>query len=228
MNINFFKKIESKFYDNISIEKLTMPSEIVEIVEEFAPENFDFNMNPQKKRYALRSSTNTNSLIKENLQQIQNSLNDSDSDDENEKNRYLKLELANKELEILELKEKNDALEKVTNALKEYNAVLEVVFKNVDEYEKLCKSLNYSNYREIVKKEMILIKPHKLPDSMDLIPLYIRTSCKYVYTLKSGVEKSYADKINKTSYYNETLLMLQKLFTGVIIILYIYYFIGLK
>jgi hypothetical protein len=55
------------------------------------------------------------------------------------------------------LKEKNDALEKVTNALKEYNAVLEVVFKNVDEYEKLCKSLNYSNYREIVKKEMILI-----------------------------------------------------------------------
>ena len=138
------------------------------------------------------------------------------------------MDLANKELEILELKEKNDRLEKISNTLKEYNAVLEVVFKNVEEYEKLCKSLNYSNYREIVKKEMILIKPHKLPESLDILPLHIRTSCNYVYTLKSGVEKSYADKINKTSYYNASLLMIQKLFTLVIITLYIYYFIGLK
>jgi len=88
--------------------------------------------------------------------------------------------------------------------------------------------LTYSNYREIVKKEMLLIKPHKLPDSMEFLPLHIRTSCNYVYTLKKNVEKDYADKINKTSYYNEALLNLQKIFTVIIITLYIYYFIGLK
>lgn len=205
-----------------------MPTDIVEIVEEFAPENFDHNISP-KKRYALRSTANISSLRKDNLKQIQNALNDTDneSDDEN-KVRYLKLDLANKELEILELKEKNDALEKVTKAMKEYNDVLEIVFKNVEEYDKLCKSLTYSNYREIVKKEMLLIKPHKLPESMDILPLHIRTSCNYVYTLKKNVEKNYADKINKTSYYNEALLNVQKLFTVVIITLYIYYFIGLK
>ena len=206
-----------------------MPTDIVEIVEEFAPENFDHNISP-KKRYALRSTANISSLKKDNLRQIQNALNDSDDDDDknDDKNRYLKLDLANKELEILELKEKNDALEKVTNAMKEYNAVLEIVFKNVEEYEKLCKSLTYSNYREIVKKEMILIKPHKLPHSIDILPLHIRTSCNYVYILKKNVEKDYADKINKTSYYNEALLNLQKIFTVIIITLYIYYFIGLK
>jgi hypothetical protein len=186
-------------------------------------------MKPSKKRYALRSTVSTNSLVKENLKQIQESLNDSDDDSKDEnKVRYLKLDLANKELEILELKEKNDALEKVTKAMKEYNDVLEVVFKNVEEYEKLCKSLTHLNYREIVKKEMIVIKPHKLPESMDVLPLHIRTSCNYVYTLKKSLEKDYADKINKMSYFNESLLNIQKLFTVIIITLYIYYFIGLK
>jgi len=209
---------------------LKMPSTI-EIIEEFAPENFDHaSASTKTKRYALRSTANITSLKKDNLRQIQKSLTDYDSDDADDesKNRYLKLDLANKELEILELKEKNEALEKISNALKEYNSVLEIVFKNIEEYEKLCKSLNHSNYREIVKKEMLVIKPHKLPDSMDILPLHIRTSCNYVYTLKKNVEKDYADKINKTSYYNESLLNLQKLFTVIIITLYIYYFIGLK
>ena len=202
----------------------------IDIVEEFAPENFDHNSMEKKKRYVLRSSGDVTSLKKEALKQIQNSLSDSDSDDDENvnRNRYLKLDLANKELEILELKEKNDTLKKIENALKEYNTVLEIVFKNVEEYEKLCKSMTHLNYRDIVKKEMLVIKPHKLPESMEILPLHIRTSCNYVYTLKKGIEKDYADKINKISYYNESLLNLQKLFTVIIIVLYIYYFIGLK
>lgn len=201
--------------------------------EDFAPESYDHTMNLSPKRYATKSSVNTDSLKKENLKLIQDFLNDSDSDsDEDEKIRYLKLDLANKEIEIIELKEKLSRLEKMSSLINETNTVLETVFKNTEEYEKLCDSMNSSNFREIIKKEMQLIKPHSLPESFNTLPQYIQTSCKYVYNIKNEVEKEYSSKIQDKVFYsnkfNEVLFYIQFGLTIILALIYIYYFISLK
>jgi len=201
--------------------------------EDFAPESYDHTMNLSPKRYATKSSVNTDSLKKENLKLIQDYLNDSDSDsDEDEKIRYLKLDLANKEIEIIELKEKVSRLEKMNRVINEMNTVLETVFKNTDEYEKLCDSMNSSNFRDIIKKEMLLIKPHSLPELFDTLPQYIQTSCRYVYNIKNEVEKEYSTKIQDKVFYsnkfNEVLFYIQVVFTIILVFLYLYYFISLK
>jgi hypothetical protein len=198
--------------------------------EEFAPESYDHTTNLSPKRYAVKSSVNTDLLKKENLKLIKDYLNDSDEDsDEDEKIRYLKLDLANKELEIIELKEKVSRLEKMNNVINEINTVLETVFKNNEEYEKLCDSMNSSNFRDIIKKEMQLIKPHSLPESFGILPLYIQTSCKYVYNIKNEVEKEYSTKIQDKIFYsnkfNEVLFYIQFALTIILALIYIYYFI---
>jgi hypothetical protein len=110
-------------------------------VEEFAPESYDHNISVSTKRYATKSSLNTDSLKKDNLIQILESLDESDSDDDN-KVRYLKLDLANKELETIELKEKIANLEKMNSAINDINTVLETVFKNSEDYDDLYKKID--------------------------------------------------------------------------------------
>jgi len=199
-------------------------------VEEFAPESYDHNICVSTKRYATQSSLNTDSLKKENLIQIQESLDESDSDDDS-KIRYLKLDLANKELEIIELKEKIANLEKMNSAIYDINTVLETVFKNSEDYDDLYKKIDNYDLRELIKKEMLIIKPHALPKSLDILPKYIQTSCRHLYNKKKEDEKHYAIKFQNSVFYknqfDEFLFHIQILLTIILILLYTYYFIGL-
>jgi hypothetical protein len=182
---------------------------MAEIVEEFAPEShtneFKKVSTLTNKRYATRSVSNSivENLKKENLLQIQEALADSDSDSDDESRiRYLKLNIANKELELIELKEKYEKAEKIINVLNEFNKVFDIIDNNLNYYTILNDELTSTNYREIMKKEIENIKSHSLPDEYQLIPKHIRNSSLYMYNLREDHERNLAKKFHDKIFYN--------------------------
>ena len=155
---------------------------MAEIVEEFAPEShtneFKKVSTLTNKRYATRSVSNSivENLKKENLLQIQEALADSDSDDES-RIRYLKLDIANKELELIELKEKYEKAEKIINVLNEFNKAFDIIDNNLNYYTILNDELTSRNYREIMKKEIENIKSHLQVKRLHSIYLLLIIEC---------------------------------------------------
>ena len=113
----------------------------------------------------------------ENLQNIIDNEYNSDEDDsigsscthrENskleERIHYLKLELANKELEIISLKEAQEPLNASDNAIVSFLQSIDIVETNIIEYAKLTNNVRITPFAELIRMETRLVKTQKDPN----------------------------------------------------------------
>jgi hypothetical protein len=161
----------------------------VEIVEEPA------------KRYATRSK-NHEKIVKElkieNLHQIKTKL----KAEEEEQIRYLSLDNATKDVEILELKEKIKHLEESLKPVTEYENAIESVCSNIKTYENLCNCIPTKNYKELIKMELELIKKYTIPSVKinNLPKTFNALKCMYANAIEK--EESISEVFHRKLFWN--------------------------
>uniref|UniRef100_A0A6C0D6C1 Uncharacterized protein n=1 Tax=viral metagenome TaxID=1070528 RepID=A0A6C0D6C1_9ZZZZ len=137
------------------------------------------------KRYATRSqnaSTVIKHLKEENLKIIKNKL----KKDESEQIRYLSLDNATKDIEIMELKEKIQKYENLLSPIQEYEKVLKNIDKNIETYKLLIEKLNINNYKELMDFESQEIITVTLPENTSVELETSIESLNTVYTIKKN------------------------------------------
>lgn len=178
----------------------------MELVEEFAPdsnsEEFQKVINPPMIKQFISYSNKDeikNNLLKENLKQIIE--NDESSDDDNESNklRYFKLDFANTQLEIMELKEKYEILEKKNKLLDTIELIFHQLDTNIETYNELIDNKNKLSYRDIIKKEIETVKNTTFPiqDFDLLLPSKIACSIMLTYENKRIKQIQLSNKLQK-------------------------------
>lgn len=211
-----------------------MMSELFE--EHFAPdpdsEEYKKQCSPRKRFVKLSSNQDAGLLLKiENIKQIKETLeHEASSDDESTSNRYLKLELANKELEINDLTTKLATFETIIDSMNRYDETMNVIKNNINIYDSMIKEVNTVSYHELVKKEIKDIKSYELPTKNNL-PVNVLNAFETMYSNLSATEKNKAKEFhtilfNKNRMTNIT-FYLETLFGSIILVLYMYYFLFL-
>ena len=214
----------------------------VEVEEDFfIPENGyssdDSYVPPKNKIYATRSKTITkNQLIEENLNQIvENKKKEKFSNKLEEKIHYLSLDLANKELELIELKYKLDQQTKIVNLLNQFENAFKIMEDNRGKYQQIIENFNntsHINYLDAVKMYVEVTKnsPPNLKYESNILPLNVEFLLLNLYHQKSADFYSVKDKVQSlildynTDYYKR--ILYNMLMAGIItIILYVLYVI---
>lgn len=204
--------------------------------EHFAPdpdtEEFKMGSGP-KRRIVTRSDTTevVQLLKKENLQQIKDALeNESSDDDEETSNRYLRLELVNKELDIDDLKTKLSTLQVIVDEMNTFNDAINTINNNITLYNELINDYNTEPYHDLIKKEIKGIKPYHTVFS-NILPINVHDAFYRTYEEASAIEKKKAKEFHDTIFYKNkmsTMLCYLETFFGIIILfLYAYYFLFL-
>jgi len=165
------------------------------IEESFAPnahENIDDSSQTSMegseypvKRYATRlanAEAISKNLKAENLKQVKNQI----KKEESEQLRYLSLDNASKEVEILELKEKLVKLEKIVKAFENFEELMKKFERNAKVYEGLIGELNNKDYKELMNHEIqkIEIIPNPTLDIPELTCTVNALSHSFIYKKK--------------------------------------------
>jgi hypothetical protein len=202
--------------------------------EHFAPDpdtdEFKMGSGP-KRRFVTRSDSTevAKHLKKENLQQIKDALeNESSDDDEETKNRYLKLELVNKELEIDDLKTKVSTLQVIVDEMNTFNDTIETINNNITVYDDMINNCNTIPYLNIVKKKITGIKSYTTIDS-SMLPINVYKALHSTYEELRVLEKKKSKEFDDTMFYKNrmpnVLCYVETFFGIVILLLYLYYFL---
>ena len=144
---------------------------MTEVVEEFFIRDSDSDSDEVAsipKRYATRSKTITkNKLIKENLNQIvENNNKEIFSNKLEEKIHYLQLDLANKELELIELNHTLEHQNKIVNQINCFETCFKIMEENMIKYKEIIIMLekkSHVNYLEGVQM-YIEVSKNSLPN----------------------------------------------------------------
>jgi hypothetical protein len=144
------------------------------------------------KRYATRSQ-NATTVIKhlkeENLKIIKDKL----KKDESEQIRYLSLDNATKEIEIMELKEKIQKYENLLSPIQEYEKVLKNIDKNIQTYKSLIEKVSINNYKELMDLESQEIITVTCPKNTSSEFETSMESLNFVYTMKKNSQDKSRD-----------------------------------
>ena len=207
-------------------------SEVYE--EHFAPDpdSEEFKKGSGPKRRFVTRSDNTDvakHLKKENLQQIKDALEDESSDDDEEtKNRYLKLELVNKELEIDDLKTKLSTLQVIVDEMNTFDDTINTINDNISVYDDMINNCNTIPYLNIVKKKITGIKSYTTINS-NILPINVYKALYRTYEELCVLEKKKSKEFNDTMFYKNKmpniLCYVETFFGIVILLLYVYYFL---
>ena len=157
---------------------------------------------PKNKIYATRSKTITNNkLIEENLNQIiENKKKETFSNKLEEKIHYYQLDLANKELELIEMKNKLDNQNKIINQMNDF----ENAFKILEENRVKCKELvdkfkkvSDLTYLEGVKMYIEISKnsPPNLKNESNVLPLHVQYILLSLYHQKCEEDNYMKEKL---------------------------------
>jgi len=153
------------------------------------------------RRYA-KSSENSTTIIKnlkeDNLKMVKDKL----KKEESEQIRYLSLDNATKEVEILELKEEIEKYKTLLNPIREYEKLFNLLDKNNEIYKSLIDKVSSLSYKELMELETREIKilvdvEHVVPD--------IENSLKaldLVYKNKKVVQNNNRDKFHEAMFWN--------------------------
>lgn len=146
--------------------------------EEFAPEVMsDSDETPARslkrtRRYATRSKTvDADALFVENLKQIRELKPSSDVAES--QFHYAKLDLANKELEIIELKKRVAELEIIEQSIENYNKSVTTIQKNLVNYVSLTKCVGKTDLSQMLADERTIIVNHLVPDLTKGLPSHV-------------------------------------------------------
>jgi hypothetical protein len=146
--------------------------------EEFAPEVVsDSDETPVRnlkrtRRYATRSKTvDADALFTDNLRQIREMKPPSDVAES--QFHYAKLDLANKELEIIELKKRVAELELIEQSIQNYNKSVTTIQKNLVNYVSLTKCVGKTGLSQMLADERFLIVNHCEPDLTKGLPSHV-------------------------------------------------------
>jgi len=157
------------------------------------------------KRYATRSNTIiANKLIEDNLNQIISKKNNFSNKLE-ERIHYLQLELANKDLELIELNNKVIQQDKIIVSIQEYETLLEIIAKNINVYIELINKLDIMSlsYREAIALELLQIKNIPTPLSTDL-PTHTQFALSHLYNISLNTEEELKNKFQESLLYQST------------------------
>jgi hypothetical protein len=163
---------------------------------------------PPKRFCASISSeeraTRKRKLEIENLQNIIDDEYDSEDDDLTSSNtdhqnskleeriHYLKLELANKELEIIALKEAQEPLNASDKALVNFLHAINIVETNITKYTELTNNVRLTPFAELIRMETRLVKPHEDPN-LNSLAGYIQNILMKHYTAIQDEETQMRD-----------------------------------
>jgi hypothetical protein len=146
--------------------------------EEFAPEVVsDSDETPVRnlkrtRRYATRSkAVDVDALFVENLKQIREMKPPSDVAES--QFHYAKLDLANKELEIIELKKRVAELELIEQSIENYNKSVTTIQKNLVNYVSLTKCIGKTDLSQMLADERTIIVNHLVPDLTKGLPSHV-------------------------------------------------------
>ena len=195
--------------------------------EHFAPEadSDDSCSIIETKRYATRSS-NHEKIVKdlkiENLNQIKNKIKKEDE----EQVRYLCLDNASKDVEIISLKEKINNLELILKPIQEFEEIINSINNNIIMYKQLIYQIPKKNYKELMRSEVQNIKIYKEPTQFNTIT-YKALVCMYSSSKKD--EDRLREHFHNTLFWNAIIpkniskQMLYYMMFIIVILISIYY-----
>ena len=174
-------------------------------VEEFFLENESVASSP--KRFCASISSEEKAKRKrdleiENLQNIIDNEYDCEDDQSintdpqisklEERVHYLRLELANKELEIIALKEAQEPLNASDKALVDFLHAINIIETNITKYTELTNNVRLTSFAELIRMETRLVKTQEPPN---LTPLagYIRNILMMHYNIIQEEETQMRD-----------------------------------
>lgn len=124
------------------------------------------------RRYATRSkNVDADALFVDNLRQIREMKPSSDVAES--QFHYAKLDLANKELEIIELKKRVAELELIEQSIQNYNKSFTTIQKNLVNYVSLIKCVGKTGLSQMLADERFLIVNHCEPDLTKGLPSHV-------------------------------------------------------
>ena len=174
-------------------------------VEEFFLENESVASSP--KRFCASISSEEKAKRKrdleiENLQNIIDNEYDCEDDQSintdpqisklEERVHYLRLELANQELEIIALKEAQEPLNASDKALVDFLHAINIIETNITKYTELTNNVRLTSFAELIRMETRLVKTQEPPN---LTPLagYIRNILMMHYNIIQEEETQMRD-----------------------------------
>jgi len=156
---------------------------------------------PPPKIYATRSKTiySKNKLIEENLNQIVKKK-ETFSNKLEEKIHYLQLDLANNELELINLNYKLENQNKIVNLMNEYENAFQIMEDNRGKYQEIIKILENSShikYLEGVKMFIDISKnsPPTLKYESGILPLNVQYILLGTYHQKCAEDNDMKEKV---------------------------------
>ena len=174
-------------------------------VEEFFLENESVASSPKRFCASISSEEKTKrkrDLEIENLQNIIDNEYDCEDDQSintdpqisklEERVHYLRLELANKELEIIALKEAQEPLNASDKALVDFLHAINIIETNITKYTELTNNVRITSFAELIRMETRLVKTQEPPN---LTPLagYIRNILMTHYNIIQEEETQMRD-----------------------------------
>jgi len=162
----------------------------------------DENAIPLPKIYATRSKTITkNQLIEENLNQIvENKKKETFSNKLEEKIHYLTLDLANKELELIDLNYKLDSQTKIVNLMKEFETCFQIIEDNRGKYQQIIEKFKTSSHIKYLEGVQMFIEvsknsPPNLKYETNVLPLHLQYILLETYNQKCVEDYSMKEKV---------------------------------
>ena len=174
-------------------------------VEEFFLENESVASSPKRVCASISSEEKAKrkrDLEIENLQNIIDNEYDCEDDQSintdpqisklEERIHYLRLELANKELEIIALKEAQEPLNASDKALVDFLHAINIIETNITKYTELTNNVRLTSFAELIRMETRLVKTQEPPN---LTPLagYIRNILMMHYNIIQEEETQMRD-----------------------------------
>jgi len=206
----------------------------IDVEECFADNNVN-DIQSNTKIYATLSTTTTkNQLIEENLNQIVNKK-ETFSNKLEERIHYLTLELANKELELIEANSKLEEQNKIINLLNRFETAFESIQNNRIKYAKIIDMLeNKSNVKHIEAVEKFVEVSKNSPITLNyessILPVNVQYLLLGTYHEKYVEECNLKEKVQSLlfdyneNYYKSILNMIMgAIITNILYALYVMY-----
>jgi len=155
------------------------------------------------KRYVTRfanAEAIARNLKAENVKQVKNQI----KKNESEQVRYLSLDNATKDVEILELKEKLETLTKIVKAIENFEELMKKFEKNASIYKSLIAEINIKDYRELMNNEVqrIEIIPSPVLDIPELT--HTVSALNNSYNMKKKLEETTREKFHDSIFWKAT------------------------